>query len=70
LRAADGILFDRDFATLLKFPGGKTGSYVVPDTAKTIATHAFSGSTHLTAVQMGDKVTSIEDDAFTACVSL
>jgi hypothetical protein len=60
----DGVLFDRKQATLLRYPGGKTGGYVVPKTVTSIGAEAFADSAQLTSVVVGDSVTNIGSGAF------
>ncbi len=40
----DGILFDSSMTSLLAFPGGRIGSYLVPEYVTRFADYAFAGS--------------------------
>ena len=55
----DGVLFSKDKAKLIVYPGGKTGAYTVPGFASSIEENAFSGSKWLTSLNTSS-VTSIE----------
>ncbi len=44
----DGVLFNKSQSTLLQFPGGKTGSYMIPSTVTAIRESAFAGCAGLT----------------------
>ncbi len=44
----DGVLFNKSQSTLLQFPGGKTGSYMIPLTVTAIRESAFAGCAGLT----------------------
>jgi hypothetical protein len=66
----DGVLFNKAQTILLTYPGGRAGSYVIPDSLTTIPDAAFSDSTNLTSVTIPDSVTSIGYEAFYRCRSL
>ena len=68
-RSIGGVLFSKDATVLVAFPGGLTGSYVVPDGVTTIGSYAFLGCT-LTAVTIPGSVTIIRAYAFRSCTSL
>ncbi len=55
----DGVLFTKNKDTLILFPQGRTGSYSVPSTVRTLAQAAFISS-QLTQVQIPEGVTEIE----------
>ena len=58
----DGVLYDEDRATLLTFPAGRTGGYIVPTQTERIAANAFS-QTGLSVIDIRDCGTLlIEDD--------
>ena len=59
----DGVLFDKEQRTLIKFPGGKHGHYTIPDSVTTLANEAFSWS-GLRSVTIPTSVTSIGFYAF------
>lgn len=60
----DGVLTDIYQTTILEFPGGRAGNYVVPSSITTIESSAFQRAQRLTGVTIGDSVTDIEDSAF------
>ena len=66
----DGVLFDKDRATLFLCPEGKNGDYTVPHSVTTIAGYAFSNCEYLTSLVIGDSVTEIGSYAFYFCSSL
>ena len=68
--AVDGVLFTKDKTTLICYPGGKIGEYIVPSSVKTIGDYAFYECRSLTSVTIPDSVTSIGTYAFSSCSSL
>jgi len=66
----DGVLFDKNKTELISCPGGKCGSYTVPDGVMSIGDYAFCYCYSLTAIDIPDSVISIEDGAFNGCDSL
>lgn len=66
----DGVLFDKDRTTLLKFPAAKTGTYTLPGSVTAIDAGALASCTGVTAIGMPAGVTRIGDDAFLNCLSL
>ena len=66
----DGVLFNKAKTTLIQYPGGKIGEYVIPDTVTTIGNNAFQACPGLTSVTIGSKVKKIGDGAFYQCSSL
>ena len=58
----DGVLYDEDRTTLLTFPAGRTGGYIVPTQTERIAANAFA-QTGLSIIDIRDCGTLlIEDD--------
>jgi hypothetical protein len=68
--SVDGVLLNKSQTTLIQCPGGKTGSYAVPNGVTSIAAFAFAGCTSLTSVTIPNSVTSIGMYAFESCTSL
>ena len=66
----DGVLYDRFKTTLLQCPGGKTGHYTVPASARLIDVAAFLNCSSLTGIAIPASVTRIEPMAFLGCSSL
>jgi hypothetical protein len=65
-----GVLFDIAQTTLVQYPGGKGGSYTIPDSVTNIGDWSFAFCTSITSVTIGSKVTSIGSDAFYWTTSL
>ncbi len=68
--SAAGVLFDKSQTTLIQFPGGKGGAYVVPDSVTNISGAVFFACNKLTSVVIGTNVTSIPDGLFEYCTNL
>jgi hypothetical protein len=68
--SAAGVLFNKDQTTLIQCPGGKAGSYTMPDSVTNIWHDAFDDCASLTSVMIGNNVTSIGYDAFYGCTGL
>ena len=66
----DGVLFDKEQTTLVRYPEAKEGNYIIPDSVTSIGDYAFYGCDSLTSVTIGDSVTSIGKYAFYDCDSL
>lgn len=70
-RSHNGVLFNADITTLIKYPEGKTEiSYYVPEGVVYIDASAFSSCENLTSVSIANTVTSIGDNAFSRCLAL
>ena len=65
-----GVLFSGDKTTLVGFPGGRKGTYDVPDSVTRIGDYAFYGCSGLASVTIPDSVTRIGDYAFYGCSGL
>jgi hypothetical protein len=65
-----GVLFNESQTTLIQCPGGKAGSYTIPNSVTSIGNQAFAGCASLTSVTIPNSVTSIGDWAFEVCSSL
>ncbi len=69
-----GVIFNKNRTTLIRFPGGRGGSYAVPYSVTSIAGYAFSGCRSLTNVTVPTSVTTIgsvaDNNAFLGCTSL
>ena len=59
----DGVLFNKAKTVLISCPGGKSGSYTVPQSVTSIAEYAFSSS-NLSEIVFQEGLTSIGDRAF------
>ncbi|MDR1226062.1 MAG: leucine-rich repeat protein [Prevotellaceae bacterium] len=65
--AENGVLFNKAKATLIAYPKGKQGAYIVPNSVINIAMCAFDDCEKLTAITIPASVTSIEAYAFRLC---
>ena len=63
----DGVLFDKEKKTLLCFPCGRMGTYIVPRCVRIIGEDAFSGCDQLEDLIIPDSVMCIGDEAFKGC---
>ncbi len=66
----NGMLFKKDQTKLIACPGGKYGTYQIPDSVTSIGNWTFAGCRSLESVTIPDSVTSIGDYAFKYCSSL
>jgi hypothetical protein len=66
----EGVLFIKDLSVLLQYPGGKAGSYTIPNSVTSIGNYTFQGCTGLTSITIPNSVTSIEYNAFYGCTGL
>ncbi|MCL2487938.1 MAG: leucine-rich repeat protein [Oscillospiraceae bacterium] len=67
----DGVLFNKEKTTLLKYPAGKSQTaYTVPDGIVNIGERAFLGCGWLQSVVLPDSVTDIGSSAFSECSAL
>jgi hypothetical protein len=65
-----GVLFNKSQTTLILYPGGKAGSYTIPNSVTNIGDLAFSYCTRLASLTVGTSVTSIGHYAFKDCFRL
>ena len=69
--SVDGVLFNKDKTTLIKYPIGNTRSeYTIPNSVTNIGSSAFWDCSSLTSVTIPNSVTSIGEEAFYECSSL
>jgi uncharacterized protein (TIGR02145 family) len=73
----DGILFNKNKTTLIKYPNQRKGVYIIPSSVTTIGDGAFDGSDdwgngndNLTSITIPNSVTSIGARAFASCSGL
>ncbi len=65
-----GVLFNKGKTELIQYPGGRQGSYTIPNGVTTIGYEAFYECTDLTSVTIPDSVTTIGEHAFCYCTGL
>lgn len=68
--SVDGVLFNKSQKTLVCYPGGRAGRYVIPNGVTNIAANAFESSINLTGVVIPRSVTIIPAYAFAFCTAL
>lgn len=68
--SVDGLLFDKNQATLIQCPALKSGSYGIPSSVTRIDDSAFYGCTSLTNIVIPNSVTGFGEWAFYGCSSL
>ncbi|MGN0606746.1 MAG: leucine-rich repeat protein [Oscillospiraceae bacterium] len=67
----DGILFNKDKSSLIKYPAGKKNTdYIIPDSVTSIENNSFWECNSLTEIIIPDSVVSIGSNAFYSCSSL
>ena len=67
----DGVLFDKNQTTLIKYPRGKQGaSYIIPNSVTSIGNSAFRDCCALSSITIPNSVTSIGNSAFSGCDAL
>jgi hypothetical protein len=65
----DGVLFNKGQTALIEFPGGRTGTYMIPNNVSSIGSSAFS-SCILGSVKIPNSVKNIGEQAFMSCLLL
>ena len=66
----DGVLFNKEETILIKFPPGKNGSYIIPESVTSIGNNAFDGATSLISIIIPVSVISIGSNAFNGATEL
>ncbi|MBU4365925.1 MAG: leucine-rich repeat domain-containing protein [Verrucomicrobia bacterium] len=62
--SVDGVLFNKSKTALIQCPGGKAGSYTIPNNVTSIGDGAFYNCTGLTSVTIPNSVNCIGSEAF------
>ncbi len=65
--SSDGVLFDKDFDTLVSYPTARYGAYTVPETVSKIGRYAFLCCSSLTDITLPNSLREIGEYAFNAC---
>jgi len=68
--SADGVLFDKSGVTLVYYPGGRAGSYRIPDGVTSIPNYAFQQCPSLTVLTVPNTVTNLATLSFNQDLSL
>lgn len=69
--SVDGVLFNKNKTTLIKYPCGKLENvFVIPDSVTSIDGYAFRGCSFITSIVIPEGVTSIGEAAFRGCSSI
>jgi hypothetical protein len=68
--SVNGVVFDKNQATLIVYPAGLAGAYVVPASVTSIADGAFAYCTRLWNITFPDGLTNIGIQSFYECSSL
>ena len=63
----DGVLYNKNKTTLISYPGGKNGLYIIPDSVTTICSSAFYEGSGLISVAIPNSVKNISWGAFDYC---
>lgn len=65
-----GVVFNKAQTTLILYPDGKTGPYIVPDNVTKIEVFGFSNCKGLTSLNLPASFNSIRDYIFDGCTAL
>jgi len=68
--SVEGILFNKENTTLIRYPCAKGNSYTIPDSVTVINQTAFTGCSKLESVSIPSGVRSVEEYAFNGCKKL
>ena len=68
--SVDGVLFNKSQTLLIEYPGGKAGSYTIPNSVTSIADRAFLYCSSLAHVTIPNSVIGIGWFAFDSCTGL
>ena len=66
----DGVLYSKDKSKLCIYPGGKRGSFTIPDSVTSIGEGAFWDCKGLTSISIPNSVIEIGEGAFGECWGL
>ena len=66
----DGVLYSKNFDTLIQCPSGLVGAFIIPNSVTEIEAHAFRDGSGLTSIEIPNSVTSIGSYAFSYCIGL
>ena len=63
----EGVLFDKNMTTLIMYPNGKKGGYVMPDSITTIAHSVFNDRNRLTQITFPAELMAFPYNSFYFC---
>jgi hypothetical protein len=66
----DGVLFNKNRDTLLAYPPGTAGEYIIPNAVTTIGGSGFSNCTNLNSLRIGNNTTKIASVLFAQLTGL
>ena len=66
----DGIIFNKDRTSLIRFLNNNTPSYIIPNSVKVISSGSFSCCSNLVSITIPSSVNTIESCAFLNCEHL
>jgi hypothetical protein len=66
----NGVLFNKNKTTIVRYPAGNAGSYDIPQSVTNIDSLAFSRCWNLISVTIPSGVTNIANSAFSDCTNL
>lgn len=68
--SVDGVVFNKAMTTLVQYPGGVQGDYIIPNSVTAVAWGAFWNCPNMTGIKIPSGVTSLGERGFTACKGL
>ena len=68
--STDGVLFNKAYSRLVRYPAGRQGLYVVPSSVTSIGERVFQSCGGLDSVTIPNSVTTIGTSAFSFCTNL
>jgi hypothetical protein len=66
----DGVLYNKDFSTLIQCPNSKIGHFSIPTSVDTIGNAAFDHCGKLVSINLPPSIVSIGGQAYYKCISL
>jgi len=68
--SSDGVLFNHNRTTLVEYPCGKLGGYVVPNSVTSLEDFAFDSCISLTSITIPNGISRMGHDVFYYCTAL